>query len=103
MKEWQILALMLGGIFSVIALIIFLASSTPTREERRESITEPQYTVSCYNSGLDEGQVTVKVKTWRTWRNGFTLYYMDGTDQWFSDGNACTVKKIERVGNEFDD
>ncbi len=96
MKEWQVIALSLVAVFSVVGFIIFLASLSPTGEERRAKITEPQYIASCYNSALGEGQVIVKVKKWRPWDSGFTLYYMDGTHQFFSSGNSCSIEEIER-------
>ncbi len=100
MKEWQVVALSLGGVFSVVGLIIFLATLAPSPEERISKITEPQHIATCYNSALGEGLVVIEVKSWRTWNSGFTLYYMDGTHQFFSSGNSCVVEKIERTNIE---
>ena len=100
MKELHQVLLLVVSVVSIAALIIFVGSLMPNREEKRAKITEPQYIATCYNSALGEGQVTIKVKSWRTWNSGFTLYYMDGTHQFFSGGNSCAVEKIERTNIE---
>ena len=51
--------------------------------------SKPSYTMRCRTP--DNSLHTTHISYFRTGSSGFRIYYMDGTSEWFSNGNACTI------------
>lgn len=108
MKDWFIRnreGLAIGACIS-LAVGIFIASIVllPNAEEKRVNITEPQYRLYCnagaYHSsngveGTSRRTLVKDLKDWYTLGDGFKVFYMDDSSEWFAGGNQCSIWKIK--------